>query len=369
MPGLDRRSCQQRQDLGIPDRALAGAIWRPNQWRASARVACVDVGGNCPEANKEVINRGAAGMASVEGSESLEKPWYKRLGTAVASRVFRYVLQSGPRSQNLRVLDLSQGHCPPFAPMKQPAILIMWHECIALPIGLGFHSPVALLVSQHRDANFLNSAAADMGFSIVRGSTTRGGSTALRKLKELSTTHSMVITPDGPKGPRRTMNMGAVYLASLLQMPLVPVGVGLRNPWRLNTWDRFAVPKVGHRARIIFGPTISVPRRCAREDLERLTLAVGEDLNYINEVADDWANGQFEYDGARRLNWRGHWIPAHSGSSFGEVPQLNQSTRTACDELAQLNTPGAPSTDHVGSRDAVTTEDASSATKDLKTVA
>jgi lysophospholipid acyltransferase (LPLAT)-like uncharacterized protein len=207
--------------------------------------------------------------------------------------------------------------------MKRPAILVMWHESIALPIGLGFHSPVALLVSQHRDANWLNMAAEGMGFDIVRGSTTRGGGAALRRLKELSQTHSMVITPDGPKGPRRVMNMGAVYLASLLQLPIVPVGVGLRDPWRLNTWDRFAIPKPGQRARIIFGPTIDVPRRCGRELLEKYATAIGSDLDQINQVADHWAMGNYEYVGNRRLNLWGHWVPVQTARQTLPLPDLN----------------------------------------------
>jgi len=257
--------------------------------------------------------------------ESAPKPqaWWKRWGNALAGRSFRYLLQLAPHTQNLRVLDLSDGLCPPFGPMNRPAIMVLWHESIALPIGLGFNSPVALLVSQHRDANWLNMAAEGMGFDIVRGSTTRGGGAALRRLKELAQTHSMVITPDGPKGPRRVMNMGAVYLASLLQLPIVPVGVGLRNPWRLGTWDRFAIPKPGQRARIIFGPAIAVPRRCERELLEKYATAIGSDLDQINQVADQWALGRFEYQGNRRLNFRGRWVPVTSDHPPPPWPELN----------------------------------------------
>lgn len=226
--------------------------------------------------------------------------------------------------QNLRILDLSAGHCPPLQPLARPAILIMWHESIFLPIGLGFQSPVALLVSQHRDANWLTMAAAGMGFDVVRGSTTRGGGAALRKLKELSQTHSMVITPDGPTGPRRTMNMGALYLASLLQMPLIPVGVGLRNPWRLNTWDQFAVPKLGHRARIIFGAPIELPRRCQRDTLEAYSEAIGQDLNHLNDVAQTWADATYEFPSLHRLNLWGRWIAARDGRQLEPLPALNQ---------------------------------------------
>jgi len=273
------------------------------------------------------------------------EPWLKRTALWFAGQAFRQVLQAGPRWQNLRILDLSDGHCPPLQPLARPAILIMWHESIFLPIGLGFQSPVALLVSQHRDANWLTMAAAGMGFDVVRGSTTRGGGAALRKLKELSRTHSMVITPDGPTGPRRSMNMGALYLASLLQMPLIPIGVGLRNPWRLNTWDRFAVPKLGHRARIIFGAPIELPRRCERDTLEAYSQAIGQDLNHLNDVAEHWAAADYEFPSLHRLSLWGRWTPAKPVRDPQPLPALNQHVAALAASLV-----ASPPTDSLNSQ-------------------
>lgn len=267
------------------------------------------------------------GKEALEEENSQPASRLKRTAIHTLGRLFRYVLQAGPRTQNLRLLDMTGGLCPPLGPLERPAILIMWHESIWLPIGLGFHSPVALLVSQHRDADWLTMAAEGMKFEIVRGSTTRGGGAALRKLKELSETHAMVITPDGPKGPRRTMNLGAVYLASLLQMPLIPVGVGMSRPWRLSTWDQFAIPKPGHRARIIFGSPIHVPRRCEREVLEQYTTAIGQDLEQMTSVAEAWATGNFEYAEARRIGLLGNWVRATDRGPAEPWPELNRNVR------------------------------------------
>ncbi|GEM_PF-1870459 len=223
---------------------------------------------------------------------------------------------------------MSEGFCPPLAPMKRPAILVMWHEYICLPIGLGFNSPVTLLVSQHRDANWLTTSAQKMGFGIVRGSTTRGGSSALRKLKEVAATDSIVITPDGPTGPRREMNMGAVYLASLLQLPIIPVGVGLRDPWRLKTWDTFAIPKPARKSRVIFGPTIDVPRKCPRHVLEQYCTAIESDLNHLTAVAEDWAAGDHEYQGAYRLGIVRRWKKAAVAANDLPLPIVNPNSDT-----------------------------------------
>lgn len=259
----------------------------------------------------------------MEDDATQTESWFKRVSVRATGLLFRYALQCGPRLQNLRLLDMTGGFCPPLGPMSRPAILIMWHESILLPLGLGFHSPVALLVSQHRDANWLTMAGEGMGFDIVRGSTTRGGGAALRKLKELSQTHSMVITPDGPKGPRRTMNMGAIYLAAMLQLPLIPVGVGMARPWRLATWDQFAVPRPFHRARIIFGSPIHLPRRCEREQLEQFTTVIGQDLEHVTDVAQEWADSNIEFSEAKRIGLLGNWVTVKSNPNAVPWPSLN----------------------------------------------
>ena len=58
----------------------------------------------------------------------------------------------------------------------------------------------------------------------------------------------LTITPDGPRGPRRHMAPGPIYLASKLGLPLVLMGYAYDRPWRLHSWDRFAIPRPGSRA-------------------------------------------------------------------------------------------------------------------------
>src|ERR1700682_2061333 len=47
----------------------------------------------------------------------------------------------------------------------------------------------------------------------------------------------IAVTPDGPRGPRRTVQPGLVYLAGLTGLPIVPVGFAYRGAWRMNSWD------------------------------------------------------------------------------------------------------------------------------------
>ncbi len=144
-------------------------------------------------------------------------------------------------------------------PTDRPRIYVFWHEYILVPLYLRANCNLTMLLSKHRDADVLYRVAYHMGLECVRGSTYGGATEALLELSRGGKHRHMVITPDGPRGPRRRLAQGAVFLASRLQMPIVPLGIGIDRPWRTPTWDRFAVPRPGSRARAIVGPEIYIP--------------------------------------------------------------------------------------------------------------
>jgi lysophospholipid acyltransferase (LPLAT)-like uncharacterized protein len=146
-----------------------------------------------------------------------------------------------------------------------------------------------MLLSRHRDAEVLSYIAYHMGFDFVRGSTNRGGVAALRQLLDKSRHMHLAITPDGPRGPRRQLAPGPIFLASKLGIPLVAMGVGYHRPWRAGSWDRFAVPRPFSRARCILSPEMQVPPDLDRDGLEHFRLKVEKVLNRLCEEAEQWA--------------------------------------------------------------------------------
>jgi lysophospholipid acyltransferase (LPLAT)-like uncharacterized protein len=168
-------------------------------------------------------------------------------------------------------------------------IYVFWHEYILLPLDRMGHRNYSMLLSRHRDADVLARIAHHLGYGTVRGSTFDGGSTSLRELIRTARTRHLAITPDGPRGPRRRLEVGAVYLASKLGLPIVPMGYGYDRPWRLNSWDRFAVPRPFSRVRAIYGPEIYVPRRMDREGLEHHRQELERMVNVLTTDAETWA--------------------------------------------------------------------------------
>ena len=168
-------------------------------------------------------------------------------------------------------------------------IYVFWHENILLPLYLRGHSNISMLLSRHMDANILDRVARMMGFGVVRGSTFRGGTTALRELADRAATGNLTITPDGPRGPRRRLAAGCVFLASTLQIPIVAMGFGYQRPWRFCTWDRFAMPRPWTRARGVVSRAVMIPHDLDRDGIEQHRAGIERLLLQLSDDAEAWA--------------------------------------------------------------------------------
>lgn len=183
---------------------------------------------------------------------------------------------------------------------EQPRIYVFWHEYILIPLYLRGNCDLAMLLSRHKDADILAEVARHVGFDCVRGSSNKGAAAALLEMKRRGQHMHLTITPDGPRGPRRQLAIGPVYLASRLGLPIVPLGFGLDRPWRLNSWDRFAVPRPFSRARGVIGPEVHVPSDLDRDQLEVCRQDVERLLTEMTVEAEDWATSGAKREGEVR---------------------------------------------------------------------
>lgn len=170
-------------------------------------------------------------------------------------------------------------------------VFACWHEYMLMPIFLRGHRSMLGLASEHGDGEIIARAMHHLGWGVARGSTTRNGITALLRLLKDDRRH-ISITPDGPQGPRRCMSMGTVFMASRLGIPIICSGYGYQRPWRMHSWDRFAVPRPFSRGRAVYGPALSVPGKLDRDGLELYRQWFERLLNWLTDQAELWADGK-----------------------------------------------------------------------------
>lgn len=142
---------------------------------------------------------------------------------------------------------------------RQP-ILALWHGRI-LPATLYFRDRgVVAMTSQNFDGEWIARLMARFGYEAARGSTSRGGARALVQMKRAAARGKPVaFTVDGPRGPARVAQPGAVWLAGATGQPIVPFHIEASRAWTARSWDGSLVPKPGARLAIAIGAPIEVP--------------------------------------------------------------------------------------------------------------
>jgi lysophospholipid acyltransferase (LPLAT)-like uncharacterized protein len=173
-----------------------------------------------------------------------------------------------------------------------PMIFAFWHNRIfLLPYLFRKHwntrqrDRVAVLVSASRDGEKLARVLEKFDLLCVRGSSSRRGMEALRELTNLMADgYDVGITPDGPRGPKYRAHSGAVSLAQLAQVPIIPLSWQVSRQITFNSWDQFILPLPFARATVRIGAAITVPREAddaAREnkrlELQAVLLALSEE--------------------------------------------------------------------------------------------
>ena len=160
------------------------------------------------------------------------------------------------------------------APPNDRYIGALWHNRLLLfPHVLKRYLPArqgAALISTSRDGAILADLVERFGFEVVRGSSSKKGASAIRRLAEvIASGRDVVITPDGPRGPAYQLGQGIVFLAQQSGAEVVPVNMEYSNCWRAKSWDRFILPKPFSKVRIIFGLPHRVASTSSDQEFER----------------------------------------------------------------------------------------------------
>lgn len=165
--------------------------------------------------------------------------------------------------------------------------MTFWHGRLLMMPFLYPGQPATILISQHRDGEYITRIAERLGFRVVRGSATRGGARAFKQLiHALRDGSNVAITPDGPKGPRQRAKSGVIELARLSGMPILPVAFGAWPRTILKSWDQFLVPCPFGRGVYVWGEPIYVPGNADTAAVEKFQSLLAERLDALVAEAD-----------------------------------------------------------------------------------
>lgn len=161
---------------------------------------------------------------------------------------------------------------------KKPYIYSIWHTNVLYSPYLHRNKNVAVLISESKDGDFINQVVHRFGNSSIRGSSSKGGSKALKAMiQHLKKGLPAAFTPDGPRGPALIVQPGIIAAAQVTQVPIVPFHYECSRQWILEkAWDKHRVPKPFTTFIVSYGEPIYVPRELNEVEFENMRLKVEE---------------------------------------------------------------------------------------------
>jgi len=158
---------------------------------------------------------------------------------------------------------------PPDATYEKPVIYSFWHRAVFASAWLWRKTGIAVMVSRSFDGEYIARTAEKLGFVTVRGSSSRGGATALLGLRsQLRQGISVVFTIDGPRGPKYVAKPGPVLLSRVSAAPMAAFYVALSDAWVLNTWDAMMIPKPFSKALVRVSAKLRIPADAANAEMD-----------------------------------------------------------------------------------------------------
>jgi lysophospholipid acyltransferase (LPLAT)-like uncharacterized protein len=151
-----------------------------------------------------------------------------------------------------------------------PPIIACWHQVILPGTIFWRDRGIVILASENFDGEWIARTLGRFGFTAARGSSSRGGARALIVLaRAMRAGHGVAITVDGPRGPARRAQPGALWLARQTGYPILPLHIAASSSWHLGSWDRGLIPKPWSRAVMVVGEPFHVAPEADEGALEQ----------------------------------------------------------------------------------------------------
>jgi lysophospholipid acyltransferase (LPLAT)-like uncharacterized protein len=168
---------------------------------------------------------------------------------------------------------------------RQP-IMGFWHGRI-LPATVYFRDRgIVVMTSRNFDGEWIARIIERFGYGTARGSSSRGGPQALREMARALRAGSPVgFTLDGPRGPARQAQPGALWLAGATGHPVLPFHLEASRAWTARSWDGTQVPKPFSTVALTIGEPMTLPAGSDEEAIEVATVELQRRLAVLEARA------------------------------------------------------------------------------------
>jgi len=194
----------------------------------------------------------------------------------------------------IRVVESAPQTSPYADSGSQRYVYCLWHDGILNALFCGRVRHSAALTSRHADGEYVAEVMEVIGIQPIRGSQGgSGGATAARQLVTAAENHHIVVTTDGPRGPRRKVKPGIIFLASQSGRPILPVASSARRAWRpQGRWTDLLVPLPFTTTYVLGGEPMFIPANIRRDEISGYCQQLQQKMDELQVRADEIAAGK-----------------------------------------------------------------------------
>jgi len=210
--------------------------------------------------------------------------WFQRAQLSVIASVGYPLISALGRTLRWKVEGLD--HYDAIVNSGRQPVMAFWHGRI-LPATYYFRRRgIVVITSENFDGEWIARIIERFGFGTARGSTTRGGLKAmLRLVRDMERGKPAGFTLDGPRGPARVAQPGAIWLARATGNPILPFHLEAASHWTANSWDRTQIPKPFATVAIAMGEPFAVPGGADDQELELARVSLERRLSALETRA------------------------------------------------------------------------------------
>jgi len=213
---------------------------------------------------------------------SKDKEFLEKIKINFISKIFSLYFLPADKSLKFKKIHLKK--------YDGPAIYAIWHanQYAYMAKEHSERQKFNLLISPSNDGDMIAQVCHKMNFSLIRGSTKREGTFAIRKMaKRLKAGESIAFTVDGPKGPKQIVKEGLIKIAQMTQVPIIPTMPATKHKFIFNSWDKYELPHWFSRSVVVYGEPIFVPKDATKDDIENYRVIMENKLFELKNLAEE----------------------------------------------------------------------------------